>query len=232
MRGIAAMETDRSRISDSFGNGLSYCLAANVREARPNQTSIGAVGAEGCRAEEAKIAEFVDVVERCRPQLLRVVSRMTGGRQEEGDDIVQYALMKAFANLRRFPGEAQMTTWLCAIVRNATLEFIRNQHGRVFVPLDCPPSLHRDRPELDIPEERLNPEEVLDHREREELIYAAIGKMSPTNRHIFEMCVLEERPYLQVATVLRLSLSTVKSRLFRCRRHLRKEVEIVGERST
>jgi RNA polymerase sigma-70 factor (ECF subfamily) len=225
------METDRSRISDSSRNSLSCVLEEKVTEAQCNQTSVGAAGTEKWHNEEAKIAEFVDAAERCRPQLLRVVSRTTG-RQEEADDIVQHALMKAFANLSRFRGEAQMTTWLCAIVRNAALEFMRNQRGRVFVSLECPQSLNQDREELDLADERLNPEEVYDHRETEELVSAALGRMSPANRHVFEMCVLEERSHLQVATVLRLSLSTVKSRLFRCRRHLRKEFQIVRDRST
>jgi len=38
---------------------------------------------------------------------------------------------------------------------------------------------------------------------------------------VIEMCVFQELPYMQVATALNLPLSTVKSRMFRCRRDLR-----------
>jgi len=170
--------------------------------------------------DKIKLREFVDVAERYRPQLLWLAMRIVS-RSEEAEDIVQQALLKAFRKLSGFRGDSQMRTWLNAIVRNTAREYMRSQRGRTFVPLEGPPFSDEGGDEIEILDHRMNPEEYCEHRERDDMVAAAIGGMGPDNREVVEMCVFQELPYMEVATVLNLSLSTVKSRMFRSRRDLR-----------
>jgi RNA polymerase sigma-70 factor (ECF subfamily) len=172
------------------------------------------------RLDKIKLREFVDVVERYRPQLLWLAMRMVS-RPEEAEDIVQQALLKALRKLSGFRGDSQMRTWLNAIVKNTAREFLRSQRGRTFVPLDCPPFSDEGGDEIEILDHRMNPEEYCERRERDDMVAAVIGGMGPGNREVVEMCVFQELPYMDVATALNLSLSTVKSRMFRSRRDLR-----------
>ena len=175
--------------------------------------------------DETRLAQFVDAAERYRAQLLWIATRITS-RREEAEDIVQHALLKAYVNLCKFRGESQMKTWLRAIVQNTAHEYMRNQRGRKFVPLECVPFHDGVCDDLDLPDPSMNPEERYEQIERKEIVSGVVGRMDPGNRRVLEMCVFEELPYIQVATFLNVSLSTVKSRMFRSRRLLREAISI------
>ena len=81
---------------------------------------------------EGRIQEFLETAERRRPQLLRMARRLTNSN-EDAEDIVQEALMKAYKALEKFRGESQMSSWLGAIVQNTAHEHLRSRRNRVFV---------------------------------------------------------------------------------------------------
>lgn len=192
----------------------------NLDQQRPMVSSSSTAAIPPSHLDKIKLREFVDVVERYRPQLLWLAMRIVS-RTEEAEDIVQQALLKAFRKLSGFRGDSQMRTWLYAIVKNTAREYMRSQRGRTFVPLECPAFFDDGGDEIEILDHRMNPEEYCDHQERDDMVAAAIGGMGPGNREVVEMCVFQELPYREVATTLNLSLSTVKSRMFRSRRDLR-----------
>lgn len=224
------MEIDRLRVSEEICPAVSSSAAGQSPESNGGHTCNGKAGLKPRGAEEARIGEFVREAEQCRQHLIRVAKRMIV-RDEDAEDIVQQALLKAFVNLSRFRGESQMTTWLQAIVRNAALEYLRNQRGRVLVPLECGPFPDGYIEELDLPDTGMNPEEHYESCETKEIVSSAIRGMVPDNRRVFEMCVLDGLPHLEVAAVLNISLSTVKSRIFRSRRHLKQTISVILARS-
>ena len=179
--------------------------------------------------DRMKLKEFVDASERYRLQLIWVAMKIVD-RSEEAEDIVQLALLKAFRKLSGFRGDSKMRTWLNAIVKNTAREYMRNKRGRTFVPLEGPVSCDDSCEEIAIFDHSMSPEEYCQNRERAEFVAAAIGGMGPANREVLEMCVFQELPYVEVATALNLSLSTVKSRMFRSRRELR--VALAGHTDT
>ncbi len=169
---------------------------------------------------QAKLEQFTDAAERYRTRLIWLAAKIAT-RREDAEDIVQQALLKAFRKLSDFRGESHIKTWLNAIVQNTAHEYVRNQRRRSFVPLECSPFPDGNGEELDLPDRGMNPEEYFEHWERGKILAAAIGGLGTTNRQVIEMCVVEEIPYVQVATLLNVSLSTIKSRMFRSRRDLR-----------
>lgn len=169
--------------------------------------------------DRIKLNEFLDAAERYRAQFIWLAAKITR-KNEEAEDIVQQALFKAFRKLSGFRGDSQMKTWLSAIVQNTAREYLRSPRARTFVPLD---GSHPDgdSENLDIADRGMNPEERYQLYERDRLVSDAIGGMGHANRRVLEMCVFEELPYPEVAMALDISLSTVKSRMFRGRRELR-----------
>ncbi len=71
-------------------------------------------------------AAFSRLVEPHLPRLRRVVRRMVG-HPEDSEDIVQEALVKAWAGLEGFRGEAVLSTWLTSIAARAAVDFLRSQ---------------------------------------------------------------------------------------------------------
>ena len=165
----------------------------------------------------------MQAAEHYRANLLSLAWRMTNSR-EDAEDIVQLALTKAFANLSRFRGESQMSTWLHVIVKNAALEFLRNRRGRSFLPLGYVRYSDEDPIAQEIPDPCKNPEEYCRLREMKNIFIAELGELDSECRLTMQLCVLDELPQLEVANTLNIGVNTVKARMFRGKRMMKRAI--------
>ena len=168
---------------------------------------------------EPRIQEFLETAERRRPQLLRMARRLTQ-TNEDAEDILQEAFMKAFKALARFRGESQMSSWLGSIVQNTAHEHLRSRRGRVFLSIEYLSKDDGDVVEINFPDSRKNPEETWESREIENILREEVGKLSFVCRRALEVCALDEEPQAEAARALNLSVATMKSRVFRGKRLL------------
>jgi RNA polymerase sigma-70 factor (ECF subfamily) len=172
---------------------------------------------------EGRIQEFLETAERRRPQLLRMARRLTNSN-EDAEDIVQEALMKAYKALEKFRGESQMSSWLGAIVQNTAHEHLRSRRNRVFVSIEYLSKQDNEVVEIDLPDPGKNPEETWRSREMESILREEVSKLGMVCRRAIELCVLDESPQLAAAQSLNLSVATMKSRVFRGKRILERTV--------
>jgi RNA polymerase sigma-70 factor (ECF subfamily) len=168
---------------------------------------------------EGRLTEFLDTAERRRPQLLRMARRLTNSN-EDAEDIVQEAFMKAYKALAKFRGESQMSSWLGAIVQNTAHEHLRSRRNRVFVSIEYLNKQDNEVVEIDLPDPGKNPEETWQTREIEDILREEVGKLGMICRRAIEICVLDESPQQEAARALNLSVATMKSRVFRGKRIL------------
>ena len=168
---------------------------------------------------EDRLMEFLETAERRRPQLLRMARRLTDSN-EDAEDIVQEAFMKAYKALAKFRGESQMSSWLGAIVQNTAHEHLRSRRNRVFVSIEYLSKQDNEVMEIDLPDPGKNPEETWQSREMEGILRDEVSKLGMVCRRAIELCMLDERPQLEVAESMNLSVATMKSRVFRGKRIL------------
>ncbi len=168
---------------------------------------------------ESRLCEFLDTAERRRPQLLRMARRLTNSN-EDAEDMVQEAFMKAYKALAKFRGESQMSSWLGAIVQNTAHEHLRSRRNRVFVSIEYLNKQDNEVVEIDLPDPGKNPEETWQTREIEGILREEVSKLGMICRRAIEICVLDESPQLEAAQALNLSVATMKSRVFRGKRIL------------
>jgi len=168
---------------------------------------------------EPRIQEFLETAERRRPQLLRMARRLTQCN-EDAEDVLQEAFMKAYKALARFRGESQMSSWLGAIVQNTAHEHLRSRRGRVFLSIEYLSKDDGDMVEINLPDVRKNPEETWQSREVETILREEVSKLSFVCRRALEVCALDEEPQADAARALNLSVATMKSRVFRGKRLL------------
>jgi RNA polymerase sigma-70 factor (ECF subfamily) len=168
---------------------------------------------------EGRIREFLETAERRRPQLLRMARRLSN-TNEDAEDILQEAFMKAFKALAKFRGESQMSSWLGAIVQNTAHEHLRSRRNRVFVSIEYLSKQDNEVVEIDLPDPGKNPEETWQSREMENILREEVSKLGLVCRRAIEMCVLDENPQFEAASELSLSVATMKSRVFRGKRLL------------
>ncbi len=173
---------------------------------------------------EDRLQEFLETAERKRPQLLRMSRRLTQCN-EDAEDVLQEAFMKAYKALSRFRGEAKMSSWLGAIVQNTAHEHLRSRRGRVFVSIEYMNKEENEVVEINLPDPGKNPEEEWEGREMENILREEVTHLSHVCRRAIELCVLDERPQLEVANSINLSVATMKSRVFRGKRILAHSLE-------
>jgi RNA polymerase sigma factor (sigma-70 family) len=217
---------DSAMTTDIADGSCVYVIAPRQRpgachwEPKQASTDIASLNHSDTSPAFNRHEAFTEAAEKCRAKFLWLAKRVTH-RPEEAEDIVQTALLKAFANLSQFRGESQMSTWLTAIVHNTALEYTRRLYGKVFVSLDSPPCPNSDGDTLDLPGPFLNPEECFERLERVKILSAAVEKLSSLHRETLQLCFFDELPHVQVATALNVRASTIKSRVLRSKRALK-----------
>ena len=89
----------------------------------------------GPRIREARAREMDEVLSRCLPSFHRRAHQYVGNAAD-AEDVVQDALMSAFRHLDQFRGQAQMSTWLNAIVMNCARMQLRRRPRQTPQSLD------------------------------------------------------------------------------------------------
>jgi RNA polymerase sigma factor (sigma-70 family) len=141
------------------------------------------------------------------------------GPTPEAQDIAQEAALQAFLRLRELQEPARFGAWLHAIAANlARLELRR----RRVLSLDGLPDgaamivLWAAGPHT--------PEEIHAAREVHDTIVAALSELSDVNREVVIGFYLAGYSYAELAELLGVPVSTVKGRLFKGRRQLRRSL--------
>lgn len=134
------------------------------------------------------------------------------------EDICQETFYKAFRSLHSFRDvEATFSTWLYTIARNTVLSELRkSRNSEVYLEdtLQVPVSSY----------ERL-PEQQLLQAEREVLVRKAINNLPEKQRSALILREYEQLDYTEIASILDLTVSSVKSLLFRARQSIKMQME-------
>lgn len=72
---------------------------------------------------------FREIVDRHGRKLFKTAYRLTGN-EAHADDVVQETFLRAFRNLHRFDGRAQLGTWLYRITINCSMDLMRRESRR------------------------------------------------------------------------------------------------------
>ena len=154
---------------------------------------------------------FESLVRQYQTALFRIVGNLVKGPAAE--DLVQDVFLAAFANLRKFdPAKGSFQTWIYRIARNHALNAIKKKRELL---LDEEPVIvdqHTADRELMVKQAYQRLDRTLDQLPFDEKL-------------IFVLAEFEGLAYADIARILELPLGTVKSKLFRVREKLRRELE-------
>jgi RNA polymerase sigma-70 factor, ECF subfamily len=173
---------------------------------------------------DEKVVEFIKVAQQHRARLLSAARRMTPP-SIDAEDVVQDALLKAYRNLAQFRNESRIETWLYKITQNCARECLRRQKGRIGVSLDQARNEVDSPFDMDIPDPGKDPEECFLLQEMKELTVKEIKKLSALCQQAFKLCIFDELPQRTAAKRLRVQTVTVKARISRGRRMLKRAIQ-------
>ena len=74
--------------------------------------------------------EFSAAVEAVRPRLVRAAAVLVRG-YDEPEDVVQQALAECYANLDKYDGTVQLSTWVTSTVKRRAIDSVRNAKNKL-----------------------------------------------------------------------------------------------------
>lgn len=183
------------------------------------------------QAQAGSRAAFEELVRRYDRDVLRLALNLMK-RTEDARDVYQEAFLKVFRNLHRFRFECSFYTWLYRIVTNVCLDHLRRRQAR---PEDQAPETASQFEDGNVDfferqrEHRatLDPERHLLGQEIKTRLAAAMERLSPRERIVFEMKHYQGLKLRAIGDVLGTSEETVKNSLFRATRKLRTELGVL-----
>jgi len=180
-------------------------------------------------AQAGSRAAFEQLVRRYDRDVLRLALNLMK-RPEDDRDVYQEAFLKVYRNLHRFRFECSFYTWLYRIVTNVCLDQLRRRQAR---PEDQAPEVSGARHDEGITDffERqrehrptLDPERRLVGKEIQARITAAMERLSPREKIVFEMKHYQGLKLRAIGEALGTTEETVKNSLFRATRKLRSQL--------
>jgi len=144
--------------------------------------------------------------------------------ETDAEDIAQEAMLKAFANLRKFRAEAKFSTWLIQITVNEALMRLRRRRPERMVSLDEDVKTEEDSLPREVADWSPNPEQQYNQAELREILTRTIQGLPASFRTVFVLRDVEGLSTEETAEALDLSIPAVKSRLLRARLQLRERL--------
>jgi RNA polymerase sigma-70 factor (ECF subfamily) len=172
------------------------------------------------RAQAGDPEAFCELCRVHEARLLRQAMTICGNATA-AEDLAQDTLVEAWKCLRRYNGQCQFFTWLCALLLNRYRNSVRKKR-----PIAASSLVQRDRERFrsgleSAPDPQALPDEQAQRSEQTELVLDCLQALSPKHHQIIYLRFYVDQSLEAIAAALGCSLGTVKSRLFHALEKLR-----------
>ena len=185
-----------------LGRPLAFSPNSAQGHAVSDQMLIGAIA----RGEQKAMRRLY---ERHSLRVYRFARRL-GADHCAAEELVSEVFLEAWRGARAFEGRAQVSTWLLAIARNRTLDTIRRKPLEQIDEDAC----------RSIEDQHDGPELAVQKRQAASALTDALDSLSPAHRSIIDLVYYHEKSIGEVARILDIPPSTVKTRMFYARKRL------------
>ncbi len=152
--------------------------------------------------------------------------RRRGVTPNEAEDLVQEVFLKLFRHAANYQPSGRFQAFAFRIAQNAWIDRSRRLAVRPrLLGSNIPEGEDEQDLFLQEPSTVPSPLQVAEEREEAGRIEAHLSELSEGQRMVFELGVIQELAYSEIASILEIPEGTVKSRMFHAVRRLRSLVE-------
>lgn len=168
------------------------------------------------------------LVSKYQHKVASLVTRYVSN-QSDVSDVVQEAFIKAYRALPEFRGESAFYTWLYRIAVNTAKNYLTAQGRR-------PPDLDVDCSDAELQEgaeamhELANPENLILSDEIQRMVVATLEFLPEDLRTAITLREIEGLSYEEIAEIMGCPVGTVRSRIFRARDAIDKQIQPLLQR--
>src|SRR5438552_6065259 len=174
-------------------------------------------------AKKGDLDAFSQLVKRYDRNIFRIAQHITHN-EEDAQDVVQDAFLKAYQNLEQFLGNSKFYTWLVRIAVNEALMKLRCRRSDKMVTIDEDVETEEGSKPREVADWGPNPEQLYGQSEFSDILKKTIQGLPPGFRTVFVLRDVEGLSTEETAEMLSLSIPAVKSRLLRARLQLRERL--------
>ena len=175
------------------------------------------------RVKRGDKTAFDALVLKYQGRILNLVSRFVH-EPCDASDVAQEAFLKAYRALPRFRGDSAFYTWIYRIAVNTATNFLASSAHRAFdtaLDYDEMEQISQD----DTLKEQATPENLLHTHELQETIIRAFEGLPADLRAAITLREIDGLSYEEIATVMKCPVGTVRSRIFRAREAVDKQLK-------
>ena len=176
---------------------------------------------------EKVAADFTTLVDTYSRRVFNLAFRITGSRQD-AEDVVQDTFLQVFRGLSDFRGESEVYTWIYRIALNASLKFRRKFGNEASIDAleEQIESFREDVPEevrqwMEDPAKAVYLQALLSEI-NQGCLHFMTNRVTDAQRVVYVMRAILDFTYEEIAAVLEVPESVVKSRLHRAHAKLEK----------
>src|SRR5579862_5914567 len=192
-----------------------------VSDSSEDQTMIFAVAREQAAPMVGDARLFEELTRKTHKQAYSLAFRLTGNATE-AEDLVQESLIRAFRFFGKYDQSLPFTSWLYRIMTNAHIDSVRRK-GRLKVT-----SLEQSGAEgtttWELPDHDAAPDKLMMERSLDEPVQNALGSMNSEFRTAVLLADVEGMAYEEIAEMMKTSVGTVRSRIHRGRKQLKRHL--------
>jgi RNA polymerase sigma-70 factor (ECF subfamily) len=178
------------------------------------------------RWKEGHEAAAEELIKHLFPVISKIV-RTHLPRRDDEKDLVQEILMKTFAKLHQYKGDAPITHWVSRLALTTCLDRLRAQKIRPEVRrADLTPE---ESDAFDAAWLMGSSPAATEAIAARDVVDKVLGTLSPEDRSLILMVDLEGRSMQEIAELTGWSISKIKMRLFRVRPQLRQMIRKLEE---
>ena len=150
-------------------------------------------------------------------RLYRFVLRLTNDRSLS-EDVVSEVFIDVWRQADRFKGKSQVSTWMLAIARYKALSALR---ARSHEQLD-------DDAAMAITDPAADAETTVDDQNRSAVVQECLSQLSAIHREVLDLVYYHEKSVDEVAQIVGVPASTVKTRMFYARKGMERLLTAAG----
>ncbi len=163
-----------------------------------------------------KTESFRWLIDRYQRPVFQMIFNLVHDRHAT-EDITQDVFISVYQKLSTFdPMRARFSTWLFTIARNKSINYLR-KNKKTFS-MDS-----QEFVSLSDPSDGVCKEEFFQQMDR------ALNQLSSHQKRAFVLAEFEKLPYEEIAQIECVSIGTVKSRIHRAKKKLRKALEQIDK---
>jgi len=182
------------------------------------------------RAQKGEQKAFELLMSKYQRRLIRLISRFVKD-EHEVNDVAQEAMIRAYRALPNFRGHSAFYTWLYRIAINTAKNFLVTSGKLPFVSAE---TANEDGDILDLSNQIADyhtPEAEMINREILQTVELTISHLPEDLRKAITLREMEGLSYEEIAKIMDCPIGTVRSRIFRAREVIAKDLRPLLETS-